>query len=219
MSENNSEPSSSPELLSFIVTLLFLLITPFFVWAMIGLLRKIEFEGLKVLFFCIGIGAGILLINYTSLLQRLYIFFHELAHASTAIVFSAQIFAFKIGKESGYVQSDKSNVFIRLAPYLLPLDLSCLLTLHYALLIYFRYYHGEHKDFLVFFFLSGMLLTSTSFYNIKLLLKETSDINRSQLMISFTVIVNMYALSSIFLVYLLFQSSPLLDGLSFMRSI
>ncbi|MBI4347797.1 MAG: hypothetical protein HY553_13155 [Elusimicrobia bacterium] len=60
----------------------------------------------------------------------LYIFAHELTHAIVAWASGYRIHAFVVGKDGGHVDMNKSNVFVALAPYVLPL---------YALIVVLAY--------------------------------------------------------------------------------
>ena len=66
--------------------------------------------------------------------SRLYVFMHELTHALAALCCGSRIKDISIGKESGYVKMDKTNVFIVLAPYFIP---------GYVLLVVFAYMVGD----------------------------------------------------------------------------
>ncbi|MDE2313509.1 MAG: hypothetical protein KGL04_04965 [Elusimicrobia bacterium] len=57
---------------------------------------------------------------YDAAQRRIYIFGHELSHALAAWLFGAKVFTFHVGRRSGHVDLDKSNSFIALAPYCLP---------------------------------------------------------------------------------------------------
>jgi hypothetical protein len=62
---------------------------------------------------------------------RTYVFGHELSHALAAWMSGADVKHFHVSKKGGSVSVSKSNVFIALAPYILPL---------YALLVMAAYY-------------------------------------------------------------------------------
>lgn len=50
----------------------------------------------------------------------LYVLGHELSHLFTARMFGGRIFDWKVSAAGGYVETDKSNTWITLAPYLIP---------------------------------------------------------------------------------------------------
>lgn len=49
-----------------------------------------------------------------------YVLGHELSHLFTARMFGGRIFDWKVSAAGGYVETDKSNTWITLAPYLIP---------------------------------------------------------------------------------------------------
>jgi hypothetical protein len=49
-----------------------------------------------------------------------YVFAHEWTHVLAARLFGAKIYNVKVSSTGGYVETNKSNVFISLAPYVLP---------------------------------------------------------------------------------------------------
>jgi hypothetical protein len=49
-----------------------------------------------------------------------YVFAHEWTHVLVARLFGAKIYDVKVSAKGGYVETNKSNVFISLAPYVLP---------------------------------------------------------------------------------------------------
>ncbi len=51
---------------------------------------------------------------------RAYVLGHELSHLVVARLFGGEILGFKVTAEGGYVETNKSNTWISLAPYLLP---------------------------------------------------------------------------------------------------
>ncbi len=54
-------------------------------------------------------------------LMILYVFGHELSHVIAAKLSGAVVYDWHVGRDGGWVDTNKSNTFISLAPYLLPL--------------------------------------------------------------------------------------------------
>ncbi|MDZ4289897.1 MAG: hypothetical protein U0984_18170 [Prosthecobacter sp.] len=51
---------------------------------------------------------------------RAYVFGHEMSHLVVARLFGGKIFDWKVSAQGGYVETNKTNTWITLAPYLLP---------------------------------------------------------------------------------------------------
>ena len=68
------------------------------------------------------IGAGIWLILFLFLPQpfRSYVLAHELSHALAAWFSGARVNKLRVGKEGGSVEVSHANLFITLAPYMIP---------------------------------------------------------------------------------------------------
>ncbi|BBM88335.1 hypothetical protein COTS27_00014 [Spirochaetota bacterium] len=199
-----------------VATVMFLFITPIIVGIGVILVRNTDFRGEKLVYMGLGSVLALLLINFTSVLRRIYIFFHEVAHMIAAVCFSARIFEFRVRESSGYIKSDKNNIFIRLAPYLLPIICYILLFIYYNVMIYMRYYHDHREGYSIFFFLIGLFYVVTTVYNVKLIVQETSDIEKNEVMLSFLIILNIYFLTSTALFYLLFNGEVVLDKIYFL---
>ncbi len=69
----------------------------------------------------IGVAVWLFLYNTCPRPMWLYVFGHELTHALCALCCGAKIQSFKVGRRGGEVRLSKSNTFIALAPYFLPL--------------------------------------------------------------------------------------------------
>lgn len=69
----------------------------------------------------LGVALWILLYNTLPRPMWLYVFGHELTHAVCAWCFGAKVQGFKVGKGGGEVRVSKSNAFIALGPYFLPI--------------------------------------------------------------------------------------------------
>src|SRR5262249_27228496 len=66
---------------------------------------------------------------------RTYVFGHELTHAIATWVSGGKVKHFHVSKKGGHVKVSKSNVFIALAPYIVPL---------YALIALITVYSIDH---------------------------------------------------------------------------
>lgn len=63
---------------------------------------------------------------------RTYVFGHELSHAVAAWVSGAKVHKFHVSKKGGSVQVSKTNTFIALAPYILPIYALLLMGLYFV---------------------------------------------------------------------------------------
>lgn len=67
---------------------------------------------------------------------RVYVFGHELTHALFVILFFGKVGGFKVNEDSGYILSNKTNVWISLSPYFVPIytlfSLSLLALINWA---------------------------------------------------------------------------------------
>lgn len=77
------------------------------------------------LVFVVFILAGLM----QSALIYVYVLGHELTHAIVARIWGGKVSTFRITPEGGYVESDKDNVVIALAPYFVPIWMLCWLLL------------------------------------------------------------------------------------------
>src|SRR6267142_2104990 len=63
---------------------------------------------------------------------RTYVFGHELSHALAAWMSGANVKHFRVSKRGGSVSVSKSNIFIALAPYILPLYALAAMAIYYS---------------------------------------------------------------------------------------
>jgi len=63
---------------------------------------------------------------------RTYVFGHELSHALAAWLSGAKVRHFRVSKKGGSVSVSKSNVFVALAPYVLPLYALAVMGAYFA---------------------------------------------------------------------------------------
>jgi hypothetical protein len=73
-------------------------------------------------FFGLGLIGWVLLYFVAGLRPvRLYVFGHELSHALVALASGGKVYKFSFTAQGGYVETNKTSVWISLAPYLIPL--------------------------------------------------------------------------------------------------
>jgi peptidase M50B-like protein len=79
---------------------------------------------------------------------RTYVFGHELSHAIAAWVTGAEVKHFHVSKKGGSVRVSKSNFFIALAPYVLPLYALFVMAAYYALCYFYPSLKAYWRSFL-----------------------------------------------------------------------
>ncbi len=72
-----------------------------------------------------------------ALVRRAYVFGHELTHALAAWAVGAQVHGFHVGEDGGHVDLSRSNAFIALAPYCVPIY-TLLVIAGYRVLVWLR---------------------------------------------------------------------------------
>jgi hypothetical protein len=73
-----------------------------------------------------------------------YVFAHEMSHVLATWISLGRVRHMEIGEEGGYVEATKSNWFITLAPYLLPLYLLLVIAVYWCASVLF---HDLHREF------------------------------------------------------------------------
>ena len=53
--------------------------------------------------------------------MRTYVFGHELTHALASLAMGGDVLSFKVSKRGGSVSMTKTNFFVALAPYCIPI--------------------------------------------------------------------------------------------------
>jgi hypothetical protein len=104
-----------------------------------GVLRSlialaVGFEQVPEGSFYLGLGfAGYLAFQWVFFRpMRTYVFGHELTHALAAWATGGEVHSIKVGKKGGSVTVTKPNLFVALAPYMVPFYSMILLTLFFA---------------------------------------------------------------------------------------
>lgn len=89
-----------------------------------------------------------------TLARRGYVLGHELTHALAAWSVGAEVFGFKIGADGGHVDLSRSNAYIALAPYCVPIY-TLLVVAGYRALLYVK---PDAGGLPVFLFLIGLTI-------------------------------------------------------------
>jgi hypothetical protein len=79
---------------------------------------------------------------------RTYVFGHELSHALAAWMSGAEVKKFHVSKKGGSVTVSKSNFFVALAPYILPLYALLLMASYYVLGYFYPILKNYWRTFL-----------------------------------------------------------------------
>lgn len=124
-------------------------------------------------------------------LQPFYIFFHELSHAVVAKLQGADISAFKVGMNRGYIKANKSGFFIRLAPYYLPLFSIFTFVIIFLMIASWRLFTEIEALWLL--CAQGLIWFSWYVYiflNIRLIRLETTDLDKKEIFLSLSFMAN-----------------------------
>jgi len=124
----------------------------------------------------------------------LYVFGHEAVHAITAWLCGGRIASFKASKNGGKVATDRSNLFITLSPYFIPLYTIIILVIYY---IISASYHVRSE---VFIFLIGFSIAFHLALTVEAIKLKQPDITRSGPVFSvvFVYILNVIVIAVIF---------------------
>jgi hypothetical protein len=69
--------------------------------------------------------------------ERVYVFTHELTHSIAVWLFGGRVKSFVVKKDSGSITADKSNIFIALSPYVIPLNTIFAAVLYFLAAIFY----------------------------------------------------------------------------------
>jgi hypothetical protein len=149
----------------------------------ISLNRDMGWNGSWIYFVC-GLAAYLVFQAVFFKPMRTYIFGHELTHAMASILSGGKVKSFKVGKNSGNVTLTKTNTFITLAPYFVPIYSLFLIIVYWAA----KRALGANLPYGYFLFLFGATLAfhlSLTFFAIK---HGQSDLRRYGVIYSLIII-------------------------------
>ncbi|MBB5031882.1 hypothetical protein [Prosthecobacter vanneervenii] len=186
--------------------------------ARMGFLRSEEF-----IFFAFG---GVLwAVAYLAGVRPVtaYVFGHEFSHLMTARLFGGRIFDWKVSAEGGYVETDKSNTWITLAPYLIPFYTLVIMLLFgiLGLALDMQQGHDLHlwkltvhlKPLRLLYALVGFTWWFHATYTYKTVVAEQGDLKRNGEFFSMMLI---FLINAFLLIALFLASSPS-PGLGFLE--
>lgn len=160
-------------------------------------------------FIFFGVGGAAWAVGYATGWRpvRSYVFGHEMSHLVVARLFGGRIFDWKVTAEGGYVETNKSNTWITLAPYLLPFySVIVLLVFGLAGLAWDMRevvgLAGVHlRPVWLFYALIGLTWSFHATYTAKTVLAEQSDLQRNGEFFSLMLIflINVALLVGLFL--------------------
>lgn len=123
-----------------------------------------------------------------------YVFGHELVHALAAWLCGGSVTSFSVGKNGGKVTATKSNMFITLSPYFVPLYTIIIATAYFVLM------RSSDTGGRTFIFLIGLSLAFHIIMTIDVLKMRQPDMIRSGPFFSVVLvyIVNIFVISGVF---------------------
>jgi len=126
----------------------------------------------------------------------LYVFGHELIHALAALLCGAKVYSFKATRSGGAVRTSKTNVFIELAPYFVPIYTLLLIFLMPLVRHFLSYSHLVY----IYILLIGVSLGFHLLMNAESLKTTQSDITKSGYIFSLVLI----SLANLFIIFFIF---------------
>lgn len=140
-----------------------------------------------------------------------YVFGHEMSHYWVAKLFGGEIFDWKVSAEGGYVETNKSNTWITLAPYLLPFY-TLIVMFFFGIAGLFMDLHAPLQagpirvvPALVFYYLTGMTWWFHATYTARTVRIEQGDLKRNGEFFSMMLI---FLVNVALLILLLLAASP-----------
>lgn len=116
---------------------------------------------------------------------RTYVFGHELTHAIAGILSGAKLKSFKVSSSGGSVVLTKTNIWIALAPYFIPIYTVFVMAAYWVASIFWRM-EGFYPYFL---FLVGFTLSFHLCLTYYALSQEQSDLQQSGPVLSAEIII------------------------------
>ena len=146
---------------------------------------------------------------------RSYVFGHEMSHLVVARLFGGKIFDWKVTAQGGFVETNKTNTWITLAPYLLPVYSIAVLALfgmagivwrlHEVHVLGFGSFSLALKPVWIFYAMLGLTWFFHATFTLKTVIAEQSDLERNGEFFSLLLI---FLINVLLLVALFIAASP-----------
>jgi hypothetical protein len=197
------------------LTALFILAVPPSLHFLLFVLRGLPWSLSAFALALLGALVAASLLAFTRVLQAVYIFFHELAHAAAVLLSSGTIHHIRFGIDLGWVQADKSSFFIRLAPYFLPLFPMAVIAAYYPAALLLRHQAPAALPWATgaLSFLASLAWCTQWAYNLKLFMLETSDLDRRRVFLSVAAVTVAFLSSTAGLFFLAYSPERVLGWL------
>jgi hypothetical protein len=141
-----------------------------------------------------------------------YVFAHELTHLITAKLSGGRIHDWHVAEDHGYVETDKTSVWITLSPYLVPLYTLVVFALYGVAGIFVKL-HAQHlvpvshwtlsfQWAWIFYFMAGVTMCFHATFTMEALATEQSDLRHNGEFFSMMIIFlgNLTVLCALFVV-------------------
>ena len=133
--------------------------------------------------------------------MRIYAFGHEIVHVLATWLSGGKVISFKISKNGGSVATTKTNAFIRLSPYFVPIYT---IFLSFAYWIFTKVY-GASGFFNQFIFLMGLTMSFHIFMTIEVMKLRQPDIVKTGYFFSVLFIYVTNVIIALFILSLVFS--------------
>ncbi len=131
---------------------------------------------------------------------RTYVFGHELTHAMAAWMTGGEVRRFHVSKKGGSVTVTKTNVFVALAPYIIPLYALLLLGIFYGV----NFFYDLHRWWIFFLMVLGAAVGFHISLTVFALRQNQPDLRMAGTFLSGVLIFLGNALCVVFLLGILF---------------
>jgi hypothetical protein len=139
----------------------------------------------------------------------IYVFAHEMTHAITARLSGAKVHDMHVDDDGGYIETDKTNVFITLSPYLVPFYTVVVFAIYGLLSLVLDMQHVISLPFLgwvlkwswAFYFFVGLSWCFHLTFTMQVLETEQSDLlhNGEFFSMMLIILINLIILGALFI--------------------
>jgi hypothetical protein len=140
--------------------------------------------------------------------MRTYVFGHELTHALASMAMGGNVLSFNVSQRGGSVSLSKSNFFVALAPYCIPIYTLIVFLIYFVL----TFFYPADKMQTVFLILAGFSLAFHGSLTLYAIQQEQPDIQKTGTFFSLVFILLLNSWVLVLLSKVLFWNSISLKG-------